>query len=154
MCNVVIGFVPLFFRCLELFCNVVSGFVPLFALLWTLNLYAMLSLSCRRPYDCVLVSFAPRAIKCPKCPNIETFVYPTEMSLFSSLSEKAKKTWGIMGRNWWGGDFFCTATVQCKPQWVCSWCSVLITPHSIFNSVLITHHSISNSDVDYSPQYF
>ena len=109
MCNVVIGFVPLFFRCLELFCNVVSGFVPLFALPWTLNLYAMSSLSCRRPYDCVLIFFAPCAIKCPKSPNIETFVYPTEMSLFFSLSEKAKKTWGIMGLNWWGGDFFCTA---------------------------------------------
>ena len=81
----------------------------------------MSSLSCRRPYDCVLVFFAPCAIKCPKSPNIETFVYPTEMSLFFSLSEKAKKTWGIMGLNWWGGGIlFALPNGAVQPHWVCS----------------------------------
>ena len=76
----------------------------------------MSSLSCHRPYDCVLVFFAPCAIKCPKSPNIETFVYPTEMSLFFSLSEKAKKNVGDNGTELVGGGFFLHClTVQCNP---------------------------------------
>ena len=56
-------------------------------------------------------------MQCRLCLVVETFVYPTEMSLFSSLSEKAKKTWGIMGRNWWGGwDFFALPRCSANPN--------------------------------------
>ena len=50
-----------------------------------------------------------------KLPNIDGplcrlfFVHPKEMSLYNFLSEKAEKTWGKTGQNWWRGDFFCSA---------------------------------------------
>ena len=47
------------------------------------------------------------------------FVHPKEMSLYNFLSEKAEKTWGKTGQNWWWGDFFAVPTSALQPQYVC-----------------------------------
>ena len=46
-------------------------------------------------------------------------VYPKEMSLLNFLSEKAKKTWGKTGQNWWRGDIFALPNSALQPQHDC-----------------------------------